>query len=70
MKHPREPVAGVIEKCAAVIVQDRRLLVVRKRGTSVYISPGGKIEQGETQWDCLQREFEKSLTLRLSPRGR
>lgn len=55
----------MIEKCAAIILRKRRLLVVRKRGTSVFISPGGKIVSGETQFECLQRELKEELDVRL-----
>lgn len=52
---------GMIEKCAAVILRDNRLLVVRKRGTSIFISPGGKISGGESQIQCLRRELKEEL---------
>ncbi|WP_293576864.1 NUDIX domain-containing protein [Phaeobacter sp.] len=50
-----------IQKCAAIIVRDKRLLVVRKASTDVFISPGGKIDPGETQEDCLRREIREEL---------
>lgn len=55
----------MIEKCAAIILQDRHLLVVRKFGTSVFISPGGKIAAGETQFECLRRELKEELAVGL-----
>ena len=58
--------AGMIEKCAAVILQNRRLLVVRKHGTSVFISPGGKTAPGETQFECLRRELKEELSVELT----
>lgn len=56
----------MIEKCAAVILQDRHLLVVRKYGTSVFISPGGKTAPGETQFECLRRELKEELSVELA----
>lgn len=55
----------MIEKCAAVILLEHRLLVVRKRGTNVFISPGGKIAPGESQIECLRREIREELDAEL-----
>ncbi len=55
----------MIEKCAAIIISERRLLVVRKRGSSVFISPGGKISAGEAPLDCLRRELQEELRVEL-----
>ncbi|RDU98423.1 NUDIX hydrolase [Trinickia dinghuensis] len=55
----------MIEKCAAIILCQRRLLVVRKRGASVFISPGGKISEGEAPIDCLRRELREELCVEL-----
>lgn len=55
----------MIEKCAAIILNQRRLLVVRKHGSSVFISPGGKISEGENQFDCLRRELREELSVEL-----
>lgn len=55
----------MIRKCAAIIIQNKKLLVVRKRGTTVFISPGGKIEPGETQRCCLRRELREELGVEL-----
>lgn len=52
-----------MEKSAGIIINHKRLLVVRKRGTGVYISPGGKIEPGESQLECLYREISEELGL-------
>lgn len=50
-----------IEKIGLVSVQDGRLLVVRKRGGSVFILPGGKKEGGETDLEALRREVDEEL---------
>jgi len=65
-----------IHVSAAVIVDDAgRALVVRKRGTSRFMQPGGKPEPGETAATALIRELEEELSLRvaetdLTPLGR
>ena len=55
-----------IRVSAAVIVDDAdRVLVVRKHGTTRFMQPGGKPEQGETPSQTLIRELHEELGLRL-----
>ena len=52
----------VIRIVAAVIVDERgRLLLVRKRGTTAFMQPGGKLEPGESPVDALGREVREEL---------
>ncbi len=44
---------------------DGRTLVVRKRGTTTFIQPGGKVEPGELPADAVRREVEEELGLRV-----
>ncbi|WP_053922281.1 HAD hydrolase family protein [Streptomyces chattanoogensis] len=53
-----------IRKVAAVIVRGGLLLVVRKHGSSVFLSPGGKREPGETSEQTLARELAEETGLR------
>lgn len=46
--------------CAAVIVRER-LLVVRKRGTTAFMLPGGKPDAGERPEQALMREIHEEL---------
>lgn len=55
----------MMQKCAAISIKDKRLLVVLKKGISLYISPGGKIESGETQLEYLRRELREELVVEL-----
>ncbi|MBG6064446.1 HAD hydrolase family protein [Micromonospora ureilytica] len=60
--------SNTIVKVAAVVLRGGLLLVVRKRGTPIFISPGGKPEPGETDEAALARELreEAGLTLRAA----
>lgn len=52
-----------IHKIAAVIIQDRKLLVTRTQGHDIFIAPGGKIQSGESSYDCLRRELAEELQI-------
>lgn len=63
-------------KIAAAVVSDSagRLLLVRKRDTSFFMQPGGKIDAGESALEALCRELNEELGLivnsdQLSPLG-
>lgn len=58
----------VIRVSAVLAVDDAgRLLVVRKRGTQVWMQPGGKPEPGESPAETLTRELHEELGVRLDP---
>lgn len=58
----------VIRIAAAVLVQlDGQILLVRKRGTTAFMQPGGKIDAGETPEACLIRELREELELDVNP---
>jgi 8-oxo-dGTP diphosphatase len=53
-----------IRIAAAVILDDAgRILLVRKRGTTAWMQPGGKVEPGEAPADTLVRELDEELGL-------
>ncbi|MFC5931786.1 NUDIX domain-containing protein [Cryobacterium sp. TMT1-3] len=54
-----------IDKAAAVILRGGLLLVVRKRGSTTFISPGGKPEPGERMDQALARELTEETGLHL-----
>ena len=57
-----------IHVSAAVITDgEGRVLFVRKRGTSVFMQPGGKPEPGETGAEALVRELGEEVGLVVDP---
>jgi 8-oxo-dGTP diphosphatase len=42
-----------------------RMLVVRKRGTAIFMKPGGKREPGEDDITALARELDEEISCRL-----
>jgi 8-oxo-dGTP diphosphatase len=60
--------AGVIRIVAAIVSdRDGRTLLVRKRGTRIFMLPGGKPAAGETPLAALGREIEEELGCGLNP---
>jgi 8-oxo-dGTP diphosphatase len=60
--------AEPIRIVAAVVADDEgRVLLVRKRGSTVFIQPGGKREAGEHAGATLARELAEELGVALAP---
>ena len=52
----------VIKKIGIAVFQDKMLLVARSfKQKDVFYFPGGKVEKGETDLDCLKREIKEEL---------
>lgn len=57
---------NVLKIATACLLDDAcRLLIVRKRGTRIFMLPGGKIELGEAPLDALKRELHEELNLEV-----
>ena len=54
-----------ITKIGAAVLEDGFILLVRKRGTSTYILPGGKPEGTESDEQALGRELVEELGCEL-----
>jgi 8-oxo-dGTP diphosphatase len=61
-------VTGTIRIVAALIRDDAgRVLLVRKRGTSAFMQPGGKRDAGEDDVTALSREISEELGCLVDP---
>jgi 8-oxo-dGTP diphosphatase len=59
-------VSGTIKIVAALIRDDAgRVLLVRKRGTTAFMQPGGKRDPGEDDVTALAREIAEELGCRV-----
>lgn len=56
-------------RVSAIVMRDGagRVLNVRKRGTSMFILPGGKPEPGEAPNETALREFREEIGVELEP---
>ncbi len=54
-----------IYKAAGIIIRDRKLLVEKDFDKVFFISPGGKLEDGETPREALIRELEEEFKIKV-----
>lgn len=71
---PRAPLLKLtnfmVNKSAAIVLKNRSVFYLRKRGFLFYILPGGKIEKGETEREALEREIMEELRSRIKILGK
>jgi 8-oxo-dGTP pyrophosphatase MutT (NUDIX family) len=58
----------IVVSAVCVFDDAGRLLTVRKRGTSMFMHPGGKPEAGETAVQAAARELAEEVGIVLDPR--
>ncbi|RIL72951.1 NUDIX domain-containing protein [Staphylococcus devriesei] len=55
-------------KCVCLVEErEDQILLVQVRNREKYYFPGGKIDEGETQLEAIQREIKEELQLEFSP---
>lgn len=52
-------------RIAAIIIEDGKILLVKGRGYEYIWTPGGKLEEGETDEECLKRELKEEIGVDL-----
>jgi ADP-ribose pyrophosphatase YjhB (NUDIX family) len=53
-------------RVAAIIIHDKKLLLVKgPKKYKEFWTPGGKLEEGESDIDCLKRELKEELNAKV-----
>lgn len=60
-----EPSSQIIDKLAWIRIEDHKILSTRSKGKDKYYIPGGKREEGESDYAALQREIMEELQVNL-----
>ena len=60
--------ARIVVSAVCVFDDAGRLLTVRKRGTTMFMHPGGKPEPGETAVQAASRELQEEVGIAIEPR--
>ena len=55
----------MVTKVALICLKDKKLLIVHKKIIDMYISPGGKIKDKESDYNCLKREINEELNCNI-----
>lgn len=55
--------SGDIYKAGGILIKDRKTLVERSHGKEFFVTPGGKLESGETAHQALVRELKEEFQI-------
>lgn len=55
--------SSLIKKCAAVVLRDKKFLIVRQQNQDYFKNVGGKLERSESPEECLSREIYEELAV-------
>jgi 8-oxo-dGTP diphosphatase len=50
-----------INKISGIVIRNKTLLVTREKGEKAFFALGGRMEPGETELECLQRELSEEI---------
>jgi len=53
------------DKIAALIIKDKKLLLVREHGKKTFLLPGGRRKFRESEEACLRRELAEELSVAI-----
>jgi len=52
-------------RITGIVIQDGKILMLKGKGYKKLWTPGGKIEEGESDKDCLKRELKEEIGVNL-----
>tara|TARA_R110000868_G_scaffold21640_10_gene89821 strand:+ start:21340 stop:22155 length:816 start_codon:yes stop_codon:yes gene_type:complete len=61
-----EPTEQIIDKLAWIHIENYQILSTRSKGIAKYYIPGGKREEGESDYEALLREIKEELQVDLN----
>jgi len=53
------------ERISAIIIKDKKILLVTGYDESFYWTPGGKVEPGESHKEAMKRELKEEISVKL-----
>lgn len=55
-----------INKVAAIVIQNKKLLIAKDKGEEVFFIVGGRMEPGETEIETLHREVKEEINCKIA----
>jgi 8-oxo-dGTP diphosphatase len=56
-------------RVAGLLVHEEHVLLVRHRAHDFWLLPGGRLDDGESLHDCVERELREETGIRVLPQG-